>query len=75
MRTTFTAVLGFFLSAIAAAPVAGQTTGEQVRRLTVDEAVRLALDNNLGIQIARFNPQVDDLSVALGSPAVLDPER
>ena len=69
MRTTFTAVLGFFLSAIAAAPVAAQTTGEQVRRLTVDEAVRLALDNNLGIQIARFNPQVDDLSVALARAA------
>lgn len=36
----------------------------QVRRLTVEEAVRLALENNLGIQIARFDPQVQDLSVA-----------
>ena len=70
MRTTFTAVLAFFfLGAIAAEPVAAQTTGEQVRRLTIDEAVRLALDNNLGIQIARYNPQVDDLSVALARAA------
>lgn len=36
----------------------------QVRRLTVEEAVRLALENNLGIQIARFDPRVEDLNVA-----------
>jgi outer membrane protein TolC len=36
----------------------------QVRRLTVEEAVRLALENNLGIQIARFDPRVQDLSIA-----------
>ena len=69
MRTTFTAVLGFFLGAIAAVPVAAQTPGEQVRRLTVDEAVRLAIDNNLGIQIARYNPQVQDLAVAQAKAA------
>jgi hypothetical protein len=34
------------------------------RRLTIDEAVRLAIDNNLGIQIARLQPQVQDLAVA-----------
>jgi len=43
--------------------------GMQDRSLTIDEAVRLALDNNLGIQIARFNPQVQDLSVALARSA------
>jgi outer membrane protein TolC len=36
----------------------------QVRRITADEAVRLALENNLGIQVARINPQIEDLSVA-----------
>ena len=36
----------------------------QVRRLTVDEAVRLAAENNLGIQIARYEPQIEDLNVA-----------
>ena len=51
-----------------AAPLAA-AAGEQVRSLTIDEAVRLALDNNLGIQIARFNPQVQDLSVALARSA------
>lgn len=34
------------------------------RRLSVEEAVRLALENNLGIQAARFTPQIQDLAVA-----------
>ena len=46
-------------------PAAQQTAagGTQVRRLTADEAVRLAAENNLGIQIARFDPQIEDLNV------------
>src|SRR5687768_14009509 len=36
----------------------------QVRRLTVEEAVRLAAENNLGIQIARYDPRLEDLNVA-----------
>ncbi len=36
----------------------------QVLRLTADEAVRLAIENNLGIQIARFDPRIEDLNVA-----------
>jgi HAE1 family hydrophobic/amphiphilic exporter-1 len=36
-----------------------------MRRLTADEAVRLALENNLGLQVARFNPQLQDLSLAV----------
>src|SRR3954463_12889505 len=35
-----------------------------VRRLSMDEAVRLALEQNLGIRIQRMDPQVQDLSVA-----------
>ena len=35
----------------------------QTRRLTMEEAVKLALENNLGIRISRFNPQVEDLTV------------
>src|SRR6185503_20148266 len=38
-------------------------SGPQVRRLTADEAVRLAAENNLGIQIARFDPQIENLNV------------
>jgi outer membrane protein TolC len=41
----------------------GQTAA-QVRRLTVDEAVRAALENNLGVQIARVDPLIQDLGVA-----------
>src|SRR3954471_2032717 len=36
-----------------------------LRRLTADDAVRLALENNLGLQVARFNPQLQDLSLAV----------
>jgi len=35
-----------------------------VRRLTADEAVKLAIENNLGIQISRLDPQIEDLNVA-----------
>jgi outer membrane protein TolC len=38
-------------------------TAPEVRRLTADEAVRLALENNLGIRIARIDPQIQDLNV------------
>jgi HAE1 family hydrophobic/amphiphilic exporter-1 len=30
----------------------------------VEEAVRLAAENNLGIQIARYDPQIEDLNIA-----------
>jgi outer membrane protein len=38
--------------------------GRPVRRLTADEAVKLAIENNLGIQISRIDPQIEDLNVA-----------
>jgi outer membrane protein len=45
-------------------PAPGQAAPPQTRRLTIEEAVKLALENNLGIQIARFDPRVEDLTVA-----------
>ncbi|HTM03064.1 MAG TPA: TolC family protein [Vicinamibacterales bacterium] len=39
------------------------------RRLTLEEAVRLAVQNNLGLQVQRFNPQLQDLSLALARTA------
>src|ERR1044071_690737 len=48
-----------------AAQQAAAAATPQVRRLTVDDAVRLAAENNLGIQIARVNPQLEDLNVVL----------
>src|ERR1044071_6160106 len=52
-------------------PVAAQQAplAPQVRQLTVDDAVRLALENNLGIRVARIDPQIEDLSVALARAA------
>ena len=41
----------------------------EARRLTVDDAVRAALENNLGIQVARVDPLVQDLSVAQAQAA------
>jgi outer membrane protein TolC len=46
------------------ASVFAQAPAPQVRRLTVDEAVTIALENNLGVQIARIDPLVQDLSIA-----------
>ena len=43
-------------------PVSAST--QSAEHLSEDEAVRLALENNLGIQIARITPQIEDLSVA-----------
>ena len=34
------------------------------RRLSLEDVVRLALDQNLGIKVERYNPQIQDLSVA-----------
>jgi HAE1 family hydrophobic/amphiphilic exporter-1 len=48
---------------------ASQAAPGDTRRLTIDEAVRLALENNLGIQIARFDPRVQDQSVAQAKAA------
>lgn len=38
-------------------------TTVQVRRLSADEAVRLAAENNLGIQAARYDPQIEDFGI------------
>jgi len=42
-----------------------------VRHLTVDEAVKLALEQNLGVQIQRIDPQVQDETVAQARAAWL----
>src|SRR5262245_61556343 len=63
MRTILFFVL--CLPTIAAAQLpspSGQTAS--VRRLTVDEAVQTALENNLGVQVARIDPAIHDLDVA-----------
>src|SRR5258706_3570478 len=47
----------------AAAQTATQPQTESVRRLSIDEAVALAMEQNLGIRIQRFDPQISDVSV------------
>ena len=47
-----------------AAQAAADAPAQPVRRLSIDEAVKLALEQNLGIQIQRFDPQIQDLSIA-----------
>ena len=47
------------------ADAAAQTGPESVRRLSIDEAVKLALEQNLGIRIQRLDPQIQDVGVQL----------
>jgi len=47
-----------------AAQSTAQQPTETVRRLSIDEAVKLALEQNLGIRIQRIDPQIQDVGVA-----------
>ncbi|MGH9140353.1 MAG: TolC family protein [Vicinamibacterales bacterium] len=53
------------LAVQAAAQTAAQEPGEVVRRISIDEAVNLAMEQNLGIRIQRFDPGIQDTGVAL----------
>ena len=48
----------------AVVPARAQGQAAAVRTLTVDEAVNLAVEQNLGIKIERLNPQIEDVAVA-----------
>ena len=48
-----------------AAQSVAQQPGETVRRISIDEAVKLAMEQNLGIRIQRFDPQIQDTGVSL----------
>jgi outer membrane protein len=52
-----------------AAQNAAQHPGEPVRRISIDEAVKLAMEQNLGIRIQRFDPQIQDTGVFLARSA------
>jgi outer membrane protein len=47
-----------------AAQNAAQQPAESVRRLSIDEAVKSALEQNLGIRIQRIDPQIQDVGIA-----------
>jgi len=38
--------------------------GETLRAISIDEAVKLGLEQNLGIQIQRYDPQIQDTAIA-----------
>ena len=46
-----------------AAPIQEQRGGGGVRKLTIDEAVQLALEQNLDVQVAKIDPQLQKLAV------------
>jgi outer membrane protein len=48
----------------AAAQSAAQQPAESVRRLSIDDAVKLAIEQNLGIRIQQFDPQISDIGIA-----------
>ncbi len=55
---------------VQAAAVAGQAQNAgPVRRLSVDDAVALALEGNLSIQVERINPLIRDLAIAEANAA------
>lgn len=78
LRRASAAISVFSLLAVAAPPAAAQTPQRlaitvaqppedapgPVKRLTVDGAVQLALEQNLGIQIQRLDPQIQDVGIA-----------
>src|SRR5687767_9993384 len=45
-------------------PVSTSTASGPVVQLSADEAVRMALENNLGIQAERLSPQINTLNVS-----------
>jgi outer membrane protein TolC len=62
-------ILSFLLSVALdltapSAAFAQTTSSAATRRLSVEDVVRLALEQNLGIQIERFNPQIRDFAIA-----------
>jgi outer membrane protein len=67
LRVTVSSVVALMLSS---SLLLGQTTARAadqsglVRQLSMDEAVRLALENNLGIRSDRLGPQIEDVAVS-----------
>ena len=64
-------VLGLAVSASAQgsgalqASAAAQAAPAAVKSLSLDQAVQLALENNLGLQVQRLNPEVQDVNITL----------
>jgi outer membrane protein len=61
--------VAMFMGALVPLGAQVESQAPDVRRLTVEEAVRLALENNLGVQVRRLDPALQDLSVAQAQAA------
>jgi len=66
MRTTIRCTTLSFVLAAASA-VSAQTPAPAVLRLTVDDAVKMALDHNVDLNADRLDPQISDTRVAAAS--------
>jgi outer membrane protein TolC len=66
MRKTILATLG---AVLVAASASAQTTTPATLRLTVDEAIKLALEHNIDLNVDRLDPQISDTRVAAAAGA------
>jgi outer membrane protein TolC len=57
-------VVGLALPAFAQAPAAQPLPPGPVRQLSMEAAISLALQNNLGLRVERINPELQDLAIA-----------
>jgi outer membrane protein len=53
------------MTASAASAVASEQSQSPVRRLSIDEAVAMALEQNINLQVDRIDPQVSDVAVSV----------
>ena len=66
-HTALIALLALGVAATASAQGAAQTPA--TLRLTVDEAVKMALDHNVDLKADRLDPQISDTRVAAAASA------
>ena len=62
--TILTIVIGLSAGASAQTPAGSPDTSSSTLRLTVDDAVRMALDHNVDLAAERLDPQISDARVA-----------
>jgi len=68
-RTLSVALLATAVTAAAAGTASAQTSQSATLRLTVDDAVKMALDHNIDLSVDRIDPQISDTRVAAAAGA------
>ena len=56
-------LLAFALTIILATLATARADGERTRVLSLDDCIKIALEHNLDIQVARLNPDLDKFSL------------